>query len=87
MQTKYKVAMYLSLLLLAVSLQAAPLIENFLQPQPTQQAAPSQQPTAAEMSKKETVSSALLRILDDEEYELRSAAEAMPEEKYVYRPA
>ena len=87
MQPKYKLAMCLSLLLLAVSLQAAPLVENFLQPQPIQQAAPSQQPTAAEMSKKETVSSALLRILDDEEYELRSAAEAMPEEKYVYRPA
>jgi len=88
MQTKYKVAVYLSLLVPAVSLRAeTSLTGNFSQPQPTQQAAPSQQPTAAEMSKKETVSSALLRILDDEEYELRSAAEAMPEEKYVYRPA
>jgi hypothetical protein len=88
MQTKYKVAVYLSLLVPAVSLRAeTSLTGNFSQPQPTQQAAPSQQPTAAEMSKKETVSSALLRILGDEEYELRSAAEAMPEEKYVYRPA
>ena len=88
MQTKSKVAVYLSLLVPAVSLRAeTSLTGNFSQPQPTQQAAPSQQPTAAEMSKKETVSSALLRILDDEEYELRSAAEAMPEEKYVYRPA
>jgi hypothetical protein len=52
------------------------------------QGAPQQhEPTAAEMSKKETPSSALLRILDDEEYELRSAAEAMPEETYGYRPA
>src|SRR6266446_1846638 len=49
-------------------------------------AAPQQQPTAAEMSKKETVASAFLRGLQYEEYEVRSAAEAMPEEKYGYRP-
>lgn len=48
---------------------------------------PAQQPTAAEMSKNETVASALLRDLQSQEYELRSAAEAMPEEKYAYRPA
>lgn len=46
-----------------------------------------QQPTAAELSKKETVASALLRGFQYQEYELRSAAEAMPEEKYSYRPA
>jgi len=46
-----------------------------------------QQPTAAENSKKETVASALLRGLQNQEYEVRSAAEAMPEEKYGYRPA
>jgi DinB superfamily len=51
------------------------------------QAAPQQQPTAAEMSKKETVASAFLRGLQYQEYETRSAAEAMPEEKYTYRPA
>lgn len=39
------------------------------------------------MSKKETVASALLRRIQFQEYELRSAAEAMPEEKYSYRPA
>jgi hypothetical protein len=50
------------------------------------QAAP-QQPAAAEMSKKETVASAFLRGLQYQEYEARSAAEAMPEEKYGYRPA
>jgi hypothetical protein len=50
-------------------------------------AAPQQQPTAAEMSKKETVASAFLRGLQYQEYEVRSAAEAMPEEKYGYRPA
>ena len=47
----------------------------------------SEPPTAAEMSKKETVASAFLRGLQYQEYELRSAAEAMPEEKYGYRPA
>jgi uncharacterized damage-inducible protein DinB len=45
------------------------------------------QPTAAELSKKETVSSALLRSMETQEYEVRSAAEAMPEELYGYRPA
>jgi len=49
--------------------------------------AAAQQPTAAEMSKKETVASALLRGIKFQEYELRSAAEAMPEDKYPYRPA
>src|SRR5256884_8765797 len=50
--------------------------------------APQQQePTAAEMSKKETISSAFLRGLQFQEYQVRSAAEAMPEEKYGYRPA
>src|SRR5262247_1794379 len=47
----------------------------------------AQQPTAAEMSKKETVASALLRGMRSQEYDLRSAAEAMPEAKYSYRPA
>ena len=50
-------------------------------------AAVRQEPTAAEMSKKETVASAFLRGLQFQEYEVRSAAEAMPEDKYSYRPA
>ena len=50
-------------------------------------ALPQQAPTAAEMSKKETVASAFLRGLKYQEYEVRSAAEAMPEDKYTYRPA
>ena len=50
------------------------------------QGAPQHQPTAAEMSKKETVASAFLRGLQYQEYEVRSAAEAMPEDKYGYRP-
>jgi hypothetical protein len=51
------------------------------------QSATQHQPTAAEMSKKETVASAFLRGLEYQEYEVRSAAGAMPEEKYGYRPA
>jgi uncharacterized damage-inducible protein DinB len=39
------------------------------------------------MSKKETIASAFLRGLHFQEYEVRSAGEAMPEEKYGYRPA
>jgi len=52
------------------------------------QGAPQQhEPSAAEMSKKETVASAFLRGLQFQEYEIRSATEALPEEKYSYRPA
>ena len=51
-----------------------------------QQATPSRQPTAIEISKKETVASALLRTFGFQEYEVRSLAEAMPEEKWSYRP-
>ncbi len=50
-------------------------------------AAQSKQPTAAELSKKETVSSALLAEVANQEYEVRSAAESMPAEKYGFRPA
>lgn len=45
------------------------------------------QPTAKEISEKESVSSALLRTFEFQEYQVRSAAEAMPEEKYGYRLA
>jgi len=76
------------LALLAASLLATfSFAGNFLEAQCAQQAAPPQRPTAAEMSKKETVASALLRGLHYQEYEVRSAAETMPEEKYGYRPA
>jgi hypothetical protein len=62
--------------------QTAPLVDQSAQPAPQQK-----QPTAAELSAKETVASALLRVLDDEEYEVRSAAEFMPADKYAWRPA
>jgi DinB superfamily len=49
--------------------------------------APAQhEPTAAELSKNENVGTALMRTFGSQEYEFRSAAEAMPEDKYDYRP-
>ena len=79
---------FFSVTALATSLLVACLlIAHASQAQSAQPAAPQRQPTAAEMSKKETVASAFLRGLEYQEYEVRSAAEAMPEEKYGYRPA
>jgi hypothetical protein len=49
--------------------------------------APPHEPTAAELSHNETVGSALTRTFGYQEYEFRSAAEGMPEEKYSFRPA
>src|SRR5260370_3057398 len=78
---------------LAVSLAVAPFAafpqSRDLSQRPDQTAPLVDQaaPTAAELSAKETVASAFLRSLDDEEYELRSAAEFMPADKYGYRPA
>ena len=54
--------------------QTKPLVDQFAQ----------ENPTAAELR---TVASALLHNFGIEEYEFRSAAEAMPAEKYGYRPA
>ena len=80
-QTASSVALAGALLLWALAASAR------AQAKSAQQAEPQRQPTAAEMSKKETVASAFLRGLQYQEYEVRSAAEAMPEEKYGYRPA
>lgn len=52
----------------------------------TSAAAQQKQPTA-ELSKAETPGKALMRTFGDQEYEFRSAAEAMPEAKWSYRPA
>jgi hypothetical protein len=54
--------------------ETPPLVDQFAQ----------QHPTDAELR---TVASVLLRNFGFEEYQFRSAAEAMPAEKYVYRPA
>jgi hypothetical protein len=48
---------------------------------------PQHESTAAEISKKETVASAFLRQFEGQEYEVRSAAEAMPTDKYNFRAA
>jgi hypothetical protein len=56
----------------------------------TEHAAPppaQHRPSAAELSRDETPGKALLRIFEGEEYEARSAAEAMPADKWDYRPA
>jgi hypothetical protein len=45
------------------------------------------QPTAAELSKNETPGKAIMRTFEFQEYEFRSVAEAMPAEKWDYRPA
>jgi uncharacterized damage-inducible protein DinB len=60
------------------------LSTGFALPASTQQ---TQQPTAIELSKKETVATAFLRSMAFQEYQVRSAAEAMPEELYTYRAA
>jgi DinB superfamily len=52
------------------------------------QGAPQQhEPTAAELSRDETPGKAVMRTFDFQEYEFRSAAEAMPADKWDYRPA
>ena len=43
--------------------------------------------TATELSKNETPAKAILRTFENQEYEFRSAAEAMPATKWDYRPA
>jgi hypothetical protein len=45
------------------------------------------EPTATELSKNETPAKAIMRTFEYQEYEFRSAAEAMPAEKWDYRPA
>ena len=45
------------------------------------------QPTSAELSRDETPAKAITRTFDFEEYEVRAAAEAMPEDKWDFRPA
>src|SRR5690349_5997443 len=88
MRPNRMVSAYFSFPVLATSLLAASLLmARSIQAQAGQPSEPPRQPTAAEVSKKETVASAFLRGLQYQEYEVRSAAEAMPEEKYSYRPA
>ena len=71
----------------APPLSQRPDVTKPLEDESVQSAPQQHEPSAAEMSKKETVASAFLRGLQFQEYEIRSATEAMPEEKYSYRPA
>ncbi len=67
------------------STQAAPSQSTAPQQAPAA-TQPEHEPTAAELSKNETVGGALMRTFGSQEYEFRAAAEAMPEEKYNFRP-
>jgi hypothetical protein len=73
----------------AYALAALPR-SSYLAPElasPSQASAPQHEPTAAELSRDETPGKAFLRQFAWQEYEVRSAAEAMPAEKWSYRPA
>jgi hypothetical protein len=54
---------------------------------PPASAPPSKEPTSADLSRTETIGSAMRRVFEYEEYEVRSSAEAMPADKYDFRPA
>ena len=45
------------------------------------------QPTSADLSRDETPATAITRMFEYQEYDVRSAAEAMPEEKWDFRPS
>ncbi len=51
------------------------------------QASLQHRPTAAELSRDETPGKAVMRTFESQIYDVRSAAEAMPEDKWSYRPA
>lgn len=52
-----------------------------------QEQPPQHQPTAAELSRDETPGKAIMRTFEFQEYDVRSAAEAMPDDKWDFRPA
>jgi hypothetical protein len=52
-----------------------------------QEQPPQHRPTAAELSRNETPGTAIMRTFEFQEYDVRSAAEAMPEEKWDFRPS
>ena len=72
---------------LAQSSQPAPAPAQSTQQQTAPAATqPAHEPTAAELSKNATVGTELMRTFGSQEYEFRAAAEAMPEDKYSFRP-
>lgn len=48
---------------------------------------PPHRPTSADLSRDETPANAIMRTFEFQEYDIRSAAEAMPEDKWDFRPA
>jgi len=52
-----------------------------------QEQTPQHHPTSAELSRDETPAKAIMRTFEFQEYEVRSAAEAMPEDKWDFRPS
>ena len=78
MQSNFPTNFFLNFAAIAFSLLAWVPLATCQQAQP---------PTAAELSKKETVAGPFLRGMQYQEYQVRSAAEAMPEDNYSYRPA
>jgi hypothetical protein len=52
-----------------------------------QEQPPQHRPTAAELSRDETPGKAIMRTFEFQEYDVRSAAEAMPEDKWEFHPA
>ena len=52
-----------------------------------QEQPPQHRPTAAELSRDETPAKAIMRTFEFQEYDVRSAAEAMPEDKWDFRPS
>ena len=88
MRPNRQFALYLSpFVVFAVLLRGYSIVQESAEVQSSKEATPPREPTATEISKKETVASAFLRGFQYQEYEVRSAAEAMPEEEYGYRPA
>ena len=52
-----------------------------------QEQTPQHQPTSADLSRDETPGKAIMRTFEFQEYDVRSAAEAVPEDKWDFRPA
>src|SRR5262249_16029669 len=51
------------------------------------QASPEDGPRAGELRRDETPAKVVMRTFESQIYDVRSAAEAMPEDKWSYRPA
>lgn len=91
-RSRWILLLYASCIGTLVAFGPSLLAQRADQPRAEQSAQPSsapplQEPTAAELSRDETPGKAVLREFAAQEYEVRSAAEAMPAEKWSYRPA